>query len=225
MDHRKKAPASETCTNDKSSRLNVQHSNVFSAQNSQIKRRALKAPFHDTGGVERELSWRGRFALFEAHGYRLRQRYRPDWVASSVRNDVDASLCEDYCSGAVSGNTFSAASFPEGFHLARRSRPPDVQRVAKVFRHGDVSNEKYYFVDLGIPSRFRDDDDERLAIGRDGFDQDVPELKSKRLYDPFLVDVFIIGNLVKKEFVQVSDFVSIGSYTRETDTLMPLEIR
>lgn len=115
---------------------------------------------------------------------------------------------------------FRRRPFPKVF-----SRPPGEQRVAKVFRHGDVSNEKYYFVDLGIPSRFRDDDDERLAIGRDGLDQDVPELKSKRLCDPFLVDVFIIGNLVKKEFVQVSDFVSIGSYTRETDTLMPLEIR
>ena len=40
-------------------------------------------------------------------------------------------------------------------------------------------------------------------LGTDGLDSDVPELSSKVPYDAFKVDIFILGNLFRKELFLV----------------------
>lgn len=101
--------------------------------------------------------------------------------------------------------------YPKGFHPFWISRTPDVLHEAKALRRRDVPQIKYYFVDFGISSWFDDDDDEfdRVAAGMDGRDQDVPELKSRQCYDPFPVDIFIVGNMFKKTFIKVSSLCGV----------------
>lgn len=64
---------------------------------------------------------------------------------------------------------------------------------------------KYYYVDFGISSYFPAGEANRLVTGLDGHDEDVPELSSDVPYDPFKVDVFIIGNLLRTLLLDVSN--------------------
>jgi hypothetical protein len=85
--------------------------------------------------------------------------------------------------------------FPQGFHplLGRRDRSGlrDAQRLPR-----KVGSVKYYFVDFGMSTQV-EPGTTRLVLGHDGLDQDVPELSEEVPYDPFKVDVFIIGNFFK----------------------------
>ena len=62
---------------------------------------------------------------------------------------------------------------------------------------------KYYVIDFGLSTLFGDDSGSRLVTGTFAQDQDVPELSKTIPYDPFLVDVFTLGNLFKQTFIQV----------------------
>jgi len=59
---------------------------------------------------------------------------------------------------------------------------------------------KYYFIDFSISTRFLEGEP-RVVTGTNGRDQDVPELSETVPYDPFKVDVFILGNTYKAYFV------------------------
>lgn len=64
-----------------------------------------------------------------------------------------------------------------------------------------MKHTKYYFIDFSISLIFKDSD-VRIAGGNNGQDQNPPELETPR-YDPFALDVFILGNLYRKSFLQV----------------------
>ena len=70
-------------------------------------------------------------------------------------------------------------------------------------RRYEVSSFKYYVIDFGLSSRFDESDTYRRVTGGRAQDGDVPELSNIVPYDPFLVDIFTIGNLFKLSFVQV----------------------
>ncbi|KAH9920914.1 kinase-like domain-containing protein [Fomitopsis serialis] len=59
---------------------------------------------------------------------------------------------------------------------------------------------KYYFIDFGISRYFPPDVQSKLVIGGDGRDQEPPELSDDIPYDPFKLDVFILGNFLRKNF-------------------------
>jgi hypothetical protein len=72
-------------------------------------------PRRQIGGLFRsEMWWRDRYRDLEAHGYRLRNRYHPDWEPSWKRSGKDFFDAEDgqsyYCeygpSGTSSPNNF-----------------------------------------------------------------------------------------------------------------------
>lgn len=94
--------------------------------------------------------------------------------------------------------------FPLGFHPVHTLFLPDAKTPANPFpRHS--AKVKYYYVDFGISSHFPPDSQgDRLVLGRDGRDQDVPELSESIPYNPFKVDIFILGNLFRHEFHDVS---------------------
>lgn len=53
-------------------------------------------PRREIGGLFRsEMWWRDRYRDFEAHGYRLRNRYHPDWNPSWKRSGKDFFDAED----------------------------------------------------------------------------------------------------------------------------------
>ena len=98
----------------------------------------------------------------------------------------------------------ATAMYPEGFHPIRLDcHPRDLRRWAPVRSRDDVP-VTYYFVDFGISSQFQPSDTDRLVVGTLGLDQDVPELSDEVPYDPFKVDIFILGNFFSQEFVGVS---------------------
>ncbi|EED84382.1 predicted protein [Postia placenta Mad-698-R] len=94
----------------------------------------------------------------------------------------------------------ASAMYPKGFHHIWSSFLHDIKTEAPCLARGDVS-VKYYYVDFGISSHIPPDAENRLVVGVAGRDQEVPELsRRKRPYDPFKVDIFIIGNLFRRYF-------------------------
>lgn len=99
--------------------------------------------------------------------------------------------------------------FPRGFHPVKDLFLHDVVTPAPYIPRRDAG-VKYYFIDYGISSYFPTGSEPHLVLGRDGRDQDVPELSDDVPYDPFKVDIFTIGNVLRGEFCNVS-FCSCGS--------------
>ena len=93
--------------------------------------------------------------------------------------------------------------YPLGFHPVeelflddRKTLAPRISRIE--------AGVKYYFVDYGISSYFPPGSRRELVVGIAGRDQDVPELSNNVPYDPFKVDIFTIGNVLRGEFQAVS---------------------
>ena len=99
------------------------------------------------------------------------------------------------------------AMYPEGFHPIRIRRTPDRLRTAE-YTSRTIAGVKYYFVDFGLSCYLQDATPPRLVTGSYGRDQDPPELSDTVPYDPFKLDIFIIGNMLRREFCQVGVFWS-----------------
>lgn len=92
--------------------------------------------------------------------------------------------------------------FPQGHHPVRLDYLADGVRDAPCLNRHDHP-VRYYFIDFGISSQFSEGDS-LLVLGTKGRDKDPPELSEYRPYNPFPLDVFILGNVYLKEFVEVS---------------------
>lgn len=96
----------------------------------------------------------------------------------------------------------ASAMYPHGFHPVKQRFQPDA--VTPVWPHSrSAVGVKYYYVDFGI-SVFIPPGQEKFVTGDYGRDRDPPELSSSQPYDPFKLDIFIIGNVLRKEFYAVS---------------------
>ena len=94
--------------------------------------------------------------------------------------------------------------YPDGFHPIRtNSLPERITHAATLLSRNDVP-VTYYYVDFGISTWLKPEDTDRLVVGSDGLDQDVPELSDDVPYDPFKVDIFVLGNFFRENFTQVS---------------------
>ena len=62
----------------------------------------MDAPYSESRGEdasplsEREVLWRDRYNMLESHGYRLRQRYKPDWTPSWLTTKRHLVFHDDY---------------------------------------------------------------------------------------------------------------------------------
>ncbi|KAL5513541.1 hypothetical protein ACEPAH_3940 [Sanghuangporus vaninii] len=77
----------------------------------------------------------------------------------------------------------------------------DITALACPRTRRDVGFVKYYFTDFGLSSYFDDPKFLRLVVGNRAQDTDVPELSNFIPYDPFPVDVFTLGNVFKRNFL------------------------
>ncbi|TFY54583.1 hypothetical protein EVG20_g9647 [Dentipellis fragilis] len=93
-----------------------------------------------------------------------------------------------------------APLYPKGHHPVRREFLPDAIHVVSPLSRVD-NPVRYFFIDFGMSSRFAPGAS-RLVIGAKGRDQELPELSHDVSYDPFKADVFILGNVYKKEFLE-----------------------
>ena len=97
--------------------------------------------------------------------------------------------------------------YPLGFHPVHDLFLDDKKTIApKISRL--KAGVKYYFVDYGISSYFPLGSRRELVLGIAGRDQDVPELSNDVPYDPFKVDIFTIGNVIRGE-LQAVGFYSL----------------
>ncbi|KAI0723537.1 hypothetical protein C8Q76DRAFT_794463 [Earliella scabrosa] len=96
----------------------------------------------------------------------------------------------------------ATALYPQGFHpISPLFLPNDLSSLAPVLPRASVA-VTYYYVDFGISTTFASGEPNRLVTGWAGLDRDVPELSEEVPYDPFKVDVFILGNLFRQMFLQ-----------------------
>lgn len=112
------------------------------------------------------------------------------------------------------------ALFPEGFHPVHGLFLPDGMTPAS--RHSRKGMPiKYYYIDFGISVHIPPDTHPKLAVGPYGRDREVPELSADIPYDPFKVDIFIIGNLFRRNFHDVGAKLINGLHSLRRD----IEIR
>lgn len=101
----------------------------------------------------------------------------------------------------------AAPLYPHGFHPIQQDFSLDLQHAVEALpRSSTLPPVKYYFTDFGISTYFDDDTEPRLVLGEDGLDASVPELSAVVPYDPFKVDVFILGNFFKKAVIEVGTY-------------------
>lgn len=94
--------------------------------------------------------------------------------------------------------------YPDGFHPVQQHFTWDTLKLARVIpRIGVWPPVKYYFVDFGIAVRIPPDVQPKRALGDYGIDREVPELSVTVPYDPFKVDIFIVGNVFRKQICAV----------------------
>jgi hypothetical protein len=93
--------------------------------------------------------------------------------------------------------------YPLGFHPVEDLYLDDIKTPAPIISRSEAG-VKYYYVDYGISSYFPPGSRRELVLGIAGRDQDVPELSNNVPYDPFKVDIFTIGNVLRGEFQAVS---------------------
>jgi len=92
------------------------------------------------------------------------------------------------------------AMYPEGFHPVSLHQKPDYSGPAKHISRTAVGGVKYYFIDFGISVYIPENLHPKMVTGFMGRDRDPPELSETVPYDPFKLDIFIIGNMLKREF-------------------------
>ncbi|KAI1785359.1 kinase-like domain-containing protein [Ganoderma leucocontextum] len=103
----------------------------------------------------------------------------------------------------------AAPLYPKGFHpMYTSSLPRQIMRPAPLLSRNDVPIV-YYYVDFGISTWLKQEDTNRHVVGSDGLDQDVPELSDDVPYDPFMVDIFVLGNFFRQHFTQKYSNVDI----------------
>ncbi|KAH9946933.1 kinase-like domain-containing protein [Amylocystis lapponica] len=90
--------------------------------------------------------------------------------------------------------------FPQGHHPVCLDISQDGVHMLSPLSRTDHP-VRYYFIDFGISSQFQKGESS-LVVGRKGRDKEVPELSSEIPYDAFKVDIFILGNLYKKELLE-----------------------
>lgn len=93
--------------------------------------------------------------------------------------------------------------FPSGFHPVARTRLKDLSGSTTHLSRTEVTL-KYYYIDFGISVLIPPESTQRLVVGEYGRDQDPPELSAEVPYDPFKLDIFIVGNMFHNEFVKAS---------------------
>lgn len=108
--------------------------------------------------------------------------------------------------------------YPEGFHPVKIMHKRDYSGWATYIPRS-VAGVRYYFADFGISVHVPEDAgaDQKLVTGTMGRDQDPPELSATIPYDPFKLDIFIIGNMLDRELHKVIILFSVVTLEKLTD--------
>lgn len=103
--------------------------------------------------------------------------------------------------------------YEEPVHPTNSRMKLDYSGEAKPPRSRTLRPVRYYHIDFGHASQYSTKDGDRggpprmfIEAGYGG-DLSVPEFKTQNYCDPFAVDVYRMGNVVRREFTQVWTFL------------------
>ena len=82
----------------------------------------------------------------------------------------------------------------------------DVKKYVRLYTRA-AGPVKYYLADFRISQRFSADEENPLAVPICGGDRTVPEFQTDQVTprNPFPTDIYYMGNLVRRHFMQVRD--------------------
>jgi hypothetical protein len=95
----------------------------------------------------------------------------------------------------------ASAMYPDGFHPLYTDLKSNGEGTAYQLSRSSVE-VKYHYIDFDVSSYFPPDVTSTLVTGLDGLDY-PPELSADVPYDPFKLDVYILGNLFRVEILRV----------------------
>lgn len=95
--------------------------------------------------------------------------------------------------------------FPDGFHPVLDFASPDLAEPSAwhYLRYTLPHPVKYYFTDFGISVHIPHEQQPKFVTGTHGIDRSPPELSATLPYDPFKLDIFILGNFFRKTIYEV----------------------
>ncbi|KAF9238764.1 kinase-like domain-containing protein [Melanogaster broomeanus] len=88
---------------------------------------------------------------------------------------------------------------PDGWHPIHYQESRDFTGNLHHKKRSEV-DVVYYFIDFGL-SILHPPGQTLLITGAEGRDDDVPELSDHKPYDPFKVDIYIVGHMFETEFL------------------------
>lgn len=97
----------------------------------------------------------------------------------------------------------ASSLYPDGYHPVYIDHDRACKSLAKRRRRASAAPVRYYFIDFGLAC-FTLEGDETRVIGRNCQDQEVPELSDTVMYLAKPVDVFILGNVYRRNLLDVS---------------------
>lgn len=98
------------------------------------------------------------------------------------------------------------ALFPKGWHPQLRATYPDGTEMKNPSPSRTASGGvRYYFIDFGISSRDKDQ-----VLGIDG-QEPAPELSATVPYDPYKLDVYVLGMAYRHLLLEVGLFLPFRS--------------
>lgn len=97
--------------------------------------------------------------------------------------------------------------YPNGHHPVRIHTAPDIVHDANPLPRIDHP-VKYYYVDFGLSEHFPLGAS-TLVLEKVGHDMEIPEISNEVPYDAYKADIYALGNLFDKEFLQVCRPVTV----------------
>ena len=91
----------------------------------------------------------------------------------------------------------SGKMFPEGYHHRKDLRKPDLSGPAKFYTRTQRPS-KYFIIDFGMSRRYECDNNSPMELT-------ITE-KGVQLQNPFQVDIYLAGELVRQGFLDVSQY-------------------
>jgi serine/threonine protein kinase len=96
----------------------------------------------------------------------------------------------------------STEMWPKGFHPIALSELPDGSGPAPS-RARLPSRVKYIFIDYGLSTYVPRGEPTTMVTGMYGRDQSAPELSDTVPYNPFMLDIYDVGSMLRRLFTEV----------------------
>ncbi|KAJ7147585.1 hypothetical protein C8R43DRAFT_952958 [Mycena crocata] len=95
--------------------------------------------------------------------------------------------------------------YPNGFHPLNIEKNRNYRGKAR-YTTRTACNPKYYLIDFGISGMYNPTDGPPLDYGIHGADRTLPEFQGvdchNEMHNPFPTDVYYLGNMIKREFIE-----------------------